>query len=130
MPGLEAIREEFTYCTPHRGRKERRNLGEFFCSCVRNARFPFRDYRKRRVGIRRGCNGPGCERKSLASRALVKCLSVLFLCPREFRGSVSHQTAAPWEEWRGFEARELSVFLRRASGCTGLWIEVVELIQE
>ena len=29
------------------------------------------------MGIRRGYNGPGCERKSLASRALVKCRSVL-----------------------------------------------------
>lgn len=40
MPGLEATWEEFTYCTPHRARKERRNLGEFFCSFARNARFP------------------------------------------------------------------------------------------
>ena len=77
MSGLEAIWEGFTYCTPHRARKERRNPGEFFCSRVRNARFPFRIYRKRRVGIRRGYNGPGCEHKSLASRALVKCRSVL-----------------------------------------------------
>lgn len=77
--GLEATWEEFTYCTPHRVIKERRKPWRVLLLCVRNA--PLESIENGGVGIRRGCNGPGCEHKSLASRALVKCRSVLFLCP-------------------------------------------------